>query len=174
MTDFKDIKAFAFDVDGVFTDGGIFCTLDGELYRTFDAKDGFSVRMATMCGYPVAIITGGRSESIKARFRTCGLVSEDIYLGSREKTEDFDNFCNKYGLDPSDVLYMGDDIPDVSVMLKAGIGACPSDAVQEAKDAADYICERPGGGKAVREVIERVMKARGDWQFDVATYKKLF
>ena len=60
------IKAFAFDVDGVLTDGGILANLDGELFRTFDSKDGFALRMASMAGYAVAIITGGRSESIRS------------------------------------------------------------------------------------------------------------
>jgi len=174
MAEFKDIKAFAFDVDGVFTNGGIFCDLDGELFRTFDTKDGFAVRMAVMSGYPVAIITGGRSESIKARFRTCGLVVEDVYLGSRAKIEDFEDFCRKYFLKPSEVLYMGDDIPDIPVIEACGIGACPSDAVPEVIAASDYVSDRAGGRQAVRDVVEKVMKARGDWRFDVATYKKLF
>ncbi len=174
MAEFKDIKAFAFDVDGVFTNGGIFCDLDGELFRTFDTKDGFAVRMAVMSGYPVAIITGGRSESIKARFRTCGLVVEDVYLGSRAKIEDFEDFCRKYSLKPSEVLYMGDDIPDIPVIEACGIGACPSDAVPEVIAASDYVSDRAGGRQAVRDVVEKVMKARGDWRFDVATYKKLF
>lgn len=69
----KKIKAFAFDVDGVFTDGGILADLSGELYRTFDAKDAMAVRMAVMAGYNMAVITGGRSESIRKRFRTCGI-----------------------------------------------------------------------------------------------------
>lgn len=174
MAEFKDIKAFAFDVDGVFTNGGIFCDLDGELFRTFDTKDGFAVRMAVMSGYPVAIITGGRSESIKARFRTCGLVVEDVYLGSRAKIEDFEDFCRKYSLKPSEVLYMGDDIPDIPVIEACGIGACPSDAVPEVIAASDYVSDRAGGRQAVRDVVEKVLKARGDWRFDVATYKKLF
>ena len=89
----KKIKAFAFDVDGVFTDGGILADLSGELYRTFDAKDAMAVRMAVMAGYNMAVITGGRSESIRKRFRTCGIKPEDVYLGSRDKMEDFIDFC---------------------------------------------------------------------------------
>ncbi len=69
MADLKKIRAFAFDIDGVMTDGGLLCDLNGELYRCFDAKDGFAVRMASMKGYPVAVITGGRSLTIRARYR---------------------------------------------------------------------------------------------------------
>ena len=86
---FKTIKAFAFDVDGVLTDGGILANLDGELFRTFDSKDGFGLRMASMAGFPVGIITGGRSESIRKRFLTCGVRPEDVYLGSRDKNDIF-------------------------------------------------------------------------------------
>jgi len=168
------IKAFAFDIDGVFTDGGIFCDLHGELFRTFDAKDGFAVRMATMHHYPLGIITGGRSGSIRARFRTCGVPDEDMYLGSRDKIEDFDDFCKRHSLKPEEVLFIGDDIPDIEVMQASGIGACPCDAIEEAASAADLVLKRPGGHGAVREAVEMVMKARGDWDFDTSLYKKLF
>ena len=172
--DFSKIKAFAFDVEGVFTDGGILCDLAGELYRTFDSKDGFGVRMATMKGYPSAVITGGRSGSIVARFRTCGIGAEDVYLGSRDKIADFNDFCRKYSLVPEDVLYIGDDIPDLDVIAMCGIGVSPSDGVPEVKEIADYISPYPGGRGCVREAIEKVLKARGDWVFDVASYKKRF
>ena len=85
----RNIKAFVFDVDGVFTDGGILADVNGELYRTFDSKDSMAVRMACMKGYHLGVISGGRSESIRQRFLTCGLDSDDIYLGSRSKIEDF-------------------------------------------------------------------------------------
>ena len=115
---FKKIRAFAFDVDGVLTDGGILADLDGELFRTFDSKDGFGIRMAVMGGYPVGIITGGRSESIRKRFLTCGVAAEDVYLGSRDKIEDFDDFCSRHSLSPDQVMYFGDDLPDIPVMKK--------------------------------------------------------
>ena len=73
MPDLKKIRAFAFDVDGVMTEGGILCDLDGNLFRVFDAKDGFAIRMASMKGYPVGVITGGRSTSIRERFRGSGV-----------------------------------------------------------------------------------------------------
>ena len=100
----KGIKAFLFDVDGVFTNGGILADLNGELYRTFDAKDSFAIRMASMHGYRLGIITGGRSESIPKRFIQCGILPEDVYLGSRDKIEDFEDFCRKYDLIPEENL----------------------------------------------------------------------
>lgn len=172
--DFSKIKAFAFDVDGVFTDGGVLCDLNGELYRTFDAKDGFGIRMATMNGFPVAIITGGRSLSITARFRSCGIPEEDVYLGSRDKIVDFNDFCRRHKVLAEEVLYAGDDIPDIEVMVAAGIGACPSDAVPEAREAADYVSECAGGHGFVRDVVEKAMKSQGRWIFEVKNYKAKF
>ena len=168
------IKAFAFDVDGVFTDGGILCDLQGELYRTFDAKDGFAVRMAVMNGYPVGIITGGRSVSIRQRFLTSGVAGEDVYLGSRDKVADFLDFCSRHGVAPEEVLFVGDDIPDLPVLRMCGCALCPADAVEEVKAACHVVSEYPGGKGCVRHAVESVMKERGDWDFDVSEYKRRF
>ena len=174
MTPFANIKAFAFDVDGVATTGAILCTGDGDLLRQFDAKDGFAIRMAVMNGYPVAVITGGRSESIRKRFMTSGVPADDVYLGSRDKMEEFRLFCRKHGLQPEEVMYFGDDIPDIEVMEAAGVGACPCDAVEEVRAAADYVSPNPGGRLCLREAIEKVLKEQGRWVFKTAVYKKLF
>lgn len=171
---FKNIKAFVFDVDGVLTDGGIMSTIDGELYRTFDSKDGFGFRMAYMHGYHLAIISGGSSESIRLRFRTCGVKPEDIYLNSRKKMDDFEHFCSSHNLTPDQVMYFGDDLPDIPVMQVCGCGVCPQDAVDEVKEIADYISPKPGGKGCAREAIERVMKSQGTWVLDVQDYKKKF
>ena len=170
----KKIKAFAFDVDGVLTDGGILSTVEGELYRTFDSKDGFGFRMAYMHGYHLGIITGGNSQSIRLRFRTCGVPPEDVYMNSRRKIDDFEDFCVRHSLAPEEVMYFGDDLPDIPVMMACGCGVCPQDAVDEVKAIADYISPRPGGKGCAREAIERVMKAQGTWELDVQDYKKKF
>ena len=174
MTDLKNIKGFAFDIDGVMTDGGILADLEGQLYRTFDAKDGFAVRMAAMNGFPVAVITGARSQSVRARFSGNGIPPEDIYLGSRDKIADFDDFCSRYGLERSEVMFFGDDVPDIPVLLAAGIGVAPADAAEEAKQAADIVSVKPGGKGCVRFHFEEVMKAQGKWNFDVKVYKAKF
>jgi len=170
----RKIRAFVFDVDGVLTDGGILADLNGELYRTFDSKDGMAIRMAVMKGYHVAIITGGRSESIRNRFRTCGINPEDVYLGSRAKIEDFKDFCTRHALKPDEVMYFGDDLPDIPVMTACGCGACPNDAVEEVKEIADLVCEKPGGKGCVREALEKVIKLQGKWLLDVQEYKRRF
>lgn len=174
MSDFKKIKAFAMDVDGVMTNGGILADNEGQLYRTFDSKDGFGVRMARMHDYPVGIITGGRAQSICARMKTIGVPPEDVYLGSRNKMEDFEDFCKRHNLKYSDVMFFGDDVPDIEVMQAAGLGICPGDACEDTKAIADIVSERLGGHSFVREYIEKVMKARGDWTFSTKTYKEMF
>ncbi len=170
----QKIKAFAFDVDGVLTDGGILADLNGELYRTFDSKDSMAIRVARLQGYELAIITGGRSESIRRRGVTSGIKIEDVYLGSRAKIEDFEDFCTKYKLQPEEVMYFGDDLPDIPVMIACGCGVCPSDAVDEVKEIAGHISSKLGGKGCVRETIEMVLKAQGKWELDVQAYKKHF
>ena len=171
---FQKIKAFAFDVDGVLTDGGILADLNGELYRVFDSKDSMAIRMAVMEGFHMAVITGGRSESIRKRFETCGIKADDVYLGSRAKIEDFQDFCNRHGLAREEVMYFGDDLPDIPVMQACGCGVCPSDAVDEVKAIADHISTKPGGKGCVREILQAVMQAQGIWHLDVYEYKRHF
>ena len=143
--DFSRIKAFAFDIDGVATDGSILALPDGDLLRTYDAKDGFALRMAAMKGYPIAVITGGRSESIRKRMLTSGVKADDVFLHCRDKREEFGIFCQRYNLKAEEVMFFGDDLPDIPLMRLSGCGVCPSDAVEEAKAAADWISSRPGG-----------------------------
>ena len=171
---FENIKAFAFDIDGVATDGGVFCGSDGDLLRTYDAKDGFAIRMAVMHGYPVAVITGGSSESIRKRMITSGVKADDIFLHCRDKRDQFAIFCQRYGLDPKEVMYFGDDVPDIDVLKTCGCGVCPSDAVQEVKEIADLVSSFPGGKGCLREVIEQTLRAQGKWVFDPDMYKKKF
>lgn len=170
----KNIRAFAFDVDGVFTDGSLLSTPDGDLLRTFNSKDGFAVRMCTMKGYPVAIITGGISRSILHRFKGLGVKEDDIYQKSRDKVPDFMDFCSRYGLAPEEVAFAGDDIPDIPVLKKAGLAAAPADAVPEVKDVCDYVSLYPGGRAFARDLIEQVLKVRGDWYLDTEVFAKLF
>ena len=172
--DLLKIKAFAFDIDGVATDGGILCIPGGDLLRVYDAKDSFAVRMAAMNGYPVAVITGGSSISIRERMVTTGLKPEDVFLHSRNKMDEFRIFCERYSLQPEDVMYFGDDVPDIEVLQTCGCGVCPSDAVEEVKAAADYVSPFPGGKGCLRDTIEKVMKAQGRWVFDTDVYRKRF
>lgn len=159
--DLRRVKAFAFDVDGVFTDGSVFIHPSGEMLRAQNTRDGYAVQLAVKLGFPVAIISGGNGESMRPRFKSLGVT--DIYLGSHDKVDDFTDFCFKYDLKPEEVLYMGDDIPDMAVMQKVGMPTCPADAVPEIKEVAHYISDRPGGKGCVRDVIEQVLRLNGKW-----------
>ncbi|MBN2349922.1 MAG: HAD-IIIA family hydrolase [Bacteroidales bacterium] len=162
----KDIKAFAFDVDGVFTNGNVILYPGGEFIRTMNIKDGYAVQYCIKKGYMVAIITGGNSEMIRTRFTNLGVT--DIYLKSSAKFESFEDFQYKYGLELKNILYMGDDLPDYEIMKKVGFPACPADAVEEIKQISKYISDKNGGEGCVRDVIEQVMRLQGKWMNDDA------
>ena len=167
------IRAFAFDVDGVLTDGGIYA-VNNDLLRRYDAKDGFALRMAAMNGYKLSIITGGISQTIVQRFVRFGFDEKDIYLRSRNKVEQLQDFCTRHGLTPDQVVYCGDDLPDVGTVRMSGIGACPRDAVSEVIEAADFVSPFPGAGGFVRNLVETIMKMQGKWVLDMDEYKVRF
>lgn len=164
--DYSKIKAITFDVDGVMTDGSLTQLDNGDLLRTFNAKDTFAVRYAVTNGIKVGVFTGGSTPGILKRFLTCLVPEDDIHMGCRGKITEFRSFCEKYGLEPEEVLYFGDDIPDIPVIKAAGIGIAPADAADDVKAVADYVSPFPGGRGCVREGVEKVMKAAGKWGFD--------
>lgn len=166
----EKIKAFAFDVDGVFTDGGVMATDTGDLIRVHDSKDGFGLRMAVLKGYHTAIITGGNSDSIRKRFLGIGVKEEDIYLKSRNKLPDFYEFCKRHAIEPSQVAFVGDDLPDIPILKVCGLAVCPADAVAEVKEICDYVSLYNGGKGCVRDLIEQVLKIHGKWVFDPVAY----
>ena len=165
MTNFKEglkaVKAFAFDVDGVLASPLVYLHPGGELMRSMNTKDGYALQHAIKRGYPIAIITGGNTESVGQRFRGLGIT--DIYLGSSFKPDDFNDFIIKYGLRPEEVLYMGDDLPDYEVMQKVGVPCCPADAVEEIKSVSQYVSPHAGGNGCARDVIEQVLRLHGRW-----------
>jgi 3-deoxy-D-manno-octulosonate 8-phosphate phosphatase (KDO 8-P phosphatase) len=158
------VKAFAFDVDGVFTNGTVLLHPGGEFIRMMNIKDGFAVQHAVKMGYPIAIITGGYSKMVRKRFDYLGV--KDIYMKSGNKIPAFQAFGSRYGLDPANILYMGDDLPDFEVMKMAGFAACPSDAATEIREISAYISHRSGGEGCVRDIIEQVLRLHNKWMND--------
>jgi 3-deoxy-D-manno-octulosonate 8-phosphate phosphatase (KDO 8-P phosphatase) len=157
----KEITTFVFDVDGVFTDGTLLITSEGEMLRKMSVKDGYALKTALDKGYKVCIISGGTNEGVRNRLKGLGVT--DIYLGAHHKEEPLKEFLDIYNIDPKNVLYMGDDLPDIPPMLLVGMPTCPQDAVAEVKSIAKYVSQRKGGDECVRDVIEQVLKMRGDW-----------
>jgi len=161
LSKFKTIKALIFDVDGVLTDGRVLVTERGEQWRSMSIKDGYALKAAVEKGLKVAIITGGTSEGVAKRLK--GLGVDEIHLGVHDKLRVCTQVLEKFALKSQDVLYMGDDIPDLEVMKRAGVAACPSNAAPEILEQSHFISSHPGGEGCVREVIEKVMKLQQLW-----------
>lgn len=166
MTDLTSVKAFAADIDGVFTNGQVLALPDGDLLRQFDSKDVFAVRTATANGFPFGIITGGYSKSLYYRASSMGIPDGDIHQMAKNKLPVFLDFCKSHGLKPSEVVYFGDDIPDLETVKAAGIGVVPKDAVWQLREAADFVSPYNGGHLCLRHFIETVLTAQGRWIFD--------
>ena len=164
--DLQKIKALVFDVDGVLSANVISMSTDGEPLRTVNIKDGYSLHLAAKLGIPLGIITGGRTEAVRKRFLALGLAAEDIYLGSSVKIHDYRDFRDRHGLRDEEILYVGDDIPDIEVMTTCGLPCCPKDAAPEVKEVARYISYQKGGYGCGRDIVEQVLKVKGLWMAD--------
>ena len=158
----KDITTFIFDVDGVLTDGSILVTTKGEMLRKMNVKDGYALKTALLKGYNICIITGGTNEGVKDRLKGLGIT--DIYLGAHHKADPLDEYLDIYAIPAEQVLYMGDDMPDIPPMKKVKLATCPQNAVAEVKTICDYVSHKNGGEGCVRDIIEQVLKVRGDWE----------
>lgn len=166
--DLSRIKAFAFDVDGVLSPDTILLHPSGEPMRIVNIKDGYALQFAAKMGYPIAIITGGRTEAVRKRFEGLGL--NHVYMGAAVKIEIFKKWLDECGLRPDEVMYMGDDIPDYEVMQIAGLPACPADAAPEIKQIARYISPFGGGQGCGRDIIEQILRAQGKWISDKTAF----
>lgn len=165
MGNFKEdiarVEAFVFDVDGVFTDGSITPLADGDFIRTYYAKDGYAVAYAVSQGYKICVISGGRGKMIENRFNM--LHVHKAYYNCADKQKALAEFIAENNLNPENVIFMGDDMPDLGVMRMVGIPVCPADAASEIIEASRYVSEYPGGRGCVRDIIEQVLRAQGKW-----------
>jgi 3-deoxy-D-manno-octulosonate 8-phosphate phosphatase (KDO 8-P phosphatase) len=157
----NQIKALAFDVDGVLSMLTVSMQPDGMPQRTVNIRDGYALQLAVKNGLKVAIITGATVSSVKKRYE--GLGIQDVYIGCSRKIDTYQQFLAKHGLKNEEVLYMGDDIPDYEVLQRCGLPCCPADAAKEIRDVCTYISPLCGGYGCVRDVIEQVLSAQGKW-----------
>jgi len=162
--DLSKIKAIIFDLDGVLSSSTIPLGIDGTPMRTVNIKDGYAIQLAMKMGLRIAIISGCRIEAVRHRYE--GLGMQDIYLGAAVKIKVYDEFLAKYGLHDDEVLFMGDDIPDLEVMRRVGCAVCPQDACQEVKAVSCYVSQQQGGQGCGRDVIEQTLRAQGKWLKD--------
>ncbi len=161
---FKPITTLVFDVDGVLTDGRLTLLPGGVMARTMNVKDGYALQLAVKRGYKVVIISGGASVEVIDRLNKLGI--KDVYMQVTDKITVLQNFLAENNISWQEVMYMGDDIPDLEVMEKAALACCPSDAVPEIKEVSAYISPQAGGYGCGRDVIEKVLKIRGHWKED--------
>ena len=165
MGNFKEdiarVEAIVLDVDGVMTDGGIIPTPDGDFIRRYHAKDGYAIAAALREGMKFCVISGGRGRMLENRLTMLGVTK--MYLNCMDKVAAMSEFFAEYGVNPENVIYMGDDIPDLECMRIVGVPVCPADACMEVVEASRYVSEFDGGHGAVRDIVEQVMRAQDKW-----------
>ena len=152
----RKIKLVLTDNDGVLTDTGVYYSAKGEEMKRFSIRDGMGAeRLFKLLNIKTGIVTGEISGSVKKRAEKLKL--EEIYMGIKDKAEILHQILNKNGLKAENIAYIGDDVNDLEIMKKVGFKACPSDAVSEIKEIADYICINKGGYGAFREIAELII-----------------
>lgn len=161
---FTSVTTFVFDVDGVLTDGSLLILPGGIMARRMNVKDGYALQLAVKKGYNVVIISGGASEEVAERLHKLGI--REVFMKVTNKAAILKEFLDKSQLSWNEILFMGDDIPDLDVMKQVGLACCPADAVQEIKDVSAYISPKNGGFGCGRDVIEKVLKLNGHWNED--------
>jgi 3-deoxy-D-manno-octulosonate 8-phosphate phosphatase (KDO 8-P phosphatase) len=162
--DLTKIRAIIFDIDGVLSAETITLSAEGEPLRTVNIKDGYAIQLAMKLGLRIAIMTGAKTQAVRRRYE--GLGVEDIYIGCAVKIKTYDEFLAKYNLTDDEVMYMGDDIPDLEIMRRVGCPVCPKDACPEIRESSCYISHLCGGYGCGRDVIEQTLRAQGKWVMD--------
>lgn len=155
------VTTFIFDYDGVMTDGTVYMDSNGDPLRTSNVKDGYAIQLASKLGYHVAVISGAVVTNITKRLNMLGV--KDVFTGVPDKVLKLEEYMKQYQLDPSQIVFMGDDIPDIKVMRQVGVPVCPADAAEEVRQISVFVSHCPGGRGCVRDVIERTLKVQGKW-----------
>ena len=153
------IKLMISDVDGVFTDGSLFIGNNGEEFKRFNVLDGAGIALMKAAEIPIAIVSGRKSGVTLHRMKELGL-DEHLYQGNLAKLEPYQNIRADFGLSDAEILYVGDDLVDIPLIRRVGVGVAVTNAPQIVKNAADYVTKVPGGNGAVREVIELLLNAQ--------------
>lgn len=155
------VTTFLFDYDGVMTDGTVYMDSNGDPLRSSNVKDGYALQLASKLGYNVAVISGAVVTNITKRLNSLGV--RDVFTGAFDKVLTLDEYMKQKQLTPEQIVFMGDDIPDLRVMKKVGVPACPADAADEVKAISVFVSKCPGGRGCVRDIIEQTLKSQGKW-----------
>ncbi len=158
----SDVELIVLDVDGVLTPGSVLILDNGSLMYHFNVYDGAGIKYWIRLGGKVAIITGRESRAVKIRARELGI--ELVYQNAKRKIEAYRDCLEKLQMDPTRVCCVGDDLPDLPLMLNCGYPAAVANAIDEVKRYARFITVREGGNGAVRELVEHLLNAQGKWE----------
>ncbi|MBX9732824.1 MAG: HAD hydrolase family protein [Chitinophagaceae bacterium] len=161
----ENITCLVFDVDGVLTDGSLLVMPGGLMARRMNIKDGYALQLAVKKGYEVIIISGGNSPEVEERLYKLGLRA--IHMRVTNKWELLQRLLAAKKISVEQVMFMGDDVPDLDCMRKVGLSAAPADAAIDITTVAQYISPYKGGEGAARDIIEKIMRAQGTWNEDL-------
>jgi 3-deoxy-D-manno-octulosonate 8-phosphate phosphatase (KDO 8-P phosphatase) len=165
-----DLEWVLCDADGVLTDGGLYYDRQGHNQLRFDARDGFGLKVAQLGGLKVGILSGRRSSALERRATELGLESLD--MGVDDKGAGLETFLERHSTVARRIAFIGDDLPDLVVLERCGLSFAPADGAQEVKDAVHRVLDNSGGHGAVREMVEILLRARGDWERLVARFTR--
>ncbi|MEM8758532.1 MAG: HAD hydrolase family protein [Planctomycetota bacterium] len=165
----KAVRLLVLDVDGCLTDGSIMYDADGRETKRFSVRDGLGIAAWRRLGLPVAIITGRESAMVTRRAGELGITR--VYQGVRDKAAALAEVLSDLAIEPEQAAAFGDDWNDLPMLAAVGFAACPADAADEVKQIADYVCGKPGGHGAVREVIDHLLRASGRLEAALASYR---
>jgi len=158
----REIDWLLLDVDGVLTDGGLYYDRRGHALLKFDVRDGFAIQLAQKAGIKTGLLSGRSPRALKRRAAELGL--DAVIVGSADKAADFERFLEREATEPKRVAYAGDDLHDLRVLGRCSLSFAPADAVAEVRAVVDSVLSKPGGAGAVRELVETILRARGDWE----------
>ena len=167
MSQFKNLQLLALDVDGVFSDGRLYYTDQGEEFKSFNIRDGLGIKLLQRAGITVAIITGRTSAMVTRRAAELGIAH--VVQGREDKLEALLDLCGNLKIDLSNVAYMGDDLPDRKAIMAVGLGATVADAASDVAAIADWQSRLPGGQGAVRELAEAWLRSLDLWDALIET-----
>ncbi len=165
------VRMIVLDVDGVMTDGRVYYSDEGAMFKAFDIRDGFGIVLARRAGIEFAIITGQRSRLVEHRAAQLGI--EELHQGFMNKADILSDILLRHHLEPQQAAFMGDDLFDLTALCRVGLSAAPRDAHEEVKAGVHWVSRFTGGRGAVRELIELVMKARGIWDRALAEFDRI-
>ena len=158
----RAIELLVLDVDGVLTDGGLWFDSSGQLQKRFDVRDGLGIRLLQQAGLQLAFLSGGRGGATEVRAQQLGI--EHCLVGIKDKPPALTDLQEQLGVTAQHTCYLGDDLNDLAVRSSVGLLLAPLDACRPLRRQADAVLNHQGGHGAVRELAERILKARGDWR----------